>query len=58
MKTGSLIYAIICGVLGVTFAGAYIYYLAMHFAFFAILFLVLSFLMYKDFNTGKHERSI
>ena len=53
MKTGSLIYAIICGILGVIFAGGYIYYLAMHFAFFAIVFLVLSFLMYKDFSTSK-----
>lgn len=50
MKTGSLIYAIICGLIGITSAVAYFVYFAAHLGFFAFLFLVLSHLMYKDFK--------
>ena len=53
MKTGSLIYAIICGLIGIISAVAYFVFFAPHLGFFAFLFLVLSHLMYKDFKAQK-----
>ena len=53
MRTGSLIYTIICGLIGITSAVAYFVLFSVHLGFFAFVFLVLSHLMYKDYKTGR-----
>ncbi len=53
MKTGSLIYAVLCGLIAITSAVAYFVYFSPHLGFFAFLFMVLSHLMYKDFKAQK-----